>query len=89
MFATPQPFRLVETGHDADGKAIIRFDGRTSRTVDIPGGTGVSELLWLDRPARSEVSLPKCTRICRVGRQALVAAYRGLRKQLPVFFKRR
>jgi len=53
MFAAPQAFRLVETGHDPGGKAIIRFDGRTTRTIDIPGGMGVSELLWLDGPARS------------------------------------
>jgi quercetin dioxygenase-like cupin family protein len=46
-------FRRVETGHDRDGKAVIRSDGAPPRTVRTPAGIAASELLWLDGPARS------------------------------------
>jgi quercetin dioxygenase-like cupin family protein len=39
--------RRVVTGID-DGKAVFRSDGAPARTIDVPGGVGVSELLWLD-----------------------------------------
>jgi mannose-6-phosphate isomerase-like protein (cupin superfamily) len=40
--------RRVVTGHDDEGRALIRSDGRPPRTIDAPTGFGVSELLWLD-----------------------------------------
>jgi quercetin dioxygenase-like cupin family protein len=39
--------RRVVTGID-EGKAVFRSDGAPVRTIDVPGGVGVSELLWLD-----------------------------------------
>lgn len=51
--AAATPFRRVETGHDRDGRAVIVSDGTPPRTVESPGGTAVSELLWLDGPART------------------------------------
>jgi quercetin dioxygenase-like cupin family protein len=44
--------RRVVTGID-DGKAVFRSDGPAARTIDVPGGVGVTELLWLDGPVRS------------------------------------
>jgi quercetin dioxygenase-like cupin family protein len=41
-------FRLVETGHDADGRAVVRFDGTPARAVTADAGFGVAEHLWLD-----------------------------------------
>jgi quercetin dioxygenase-like cupin family protein len=48
-----QTYRRVETGHDTDGRAVIRTDGSAPRTVHAPSGVSVSELLWLDGPVRS------------------------------------
>ncbi|TML20124.1 MAG: cupin domain-containing protein, partial [Actinobacteria bacterium] len=46
-------FRRVETGHDGDGRAVIRSDGPPKRTVHSPTGVAASELLWLDGSVRS------------------------------------
>jgi len=46
-------FRRVETGHTADGTAVIRSDGPSPRTVRSATGIAVSELLWLDGPVRT------------------------------------
>ena len=46
-------FRRVETGHDRNGRAVIRSDGPPPRTVHAPTGVAVSELLWLDGAVRS------------------------------------
>ncbi|MEO5840462.1 MAG: cupin domain-containing protein [Acidimicrobiales bacterium] len=46
-------FRRVETGHDSDGRAVIRSDAAPSGTLRAPNGVAVSELLWLDGPVRS------------------------------------
>ena len=43
-------FRLVETGHDAAGRAVFRADGTPAHSVAMEGGVGVAEHLWLDRP---------------------------------------
>jgi quercetin dioxygenase-like cupin family protein len=48
-----QTYRRVETGHDQDGRAVIRSDGPAPRTVHTPSGVAVSELLWLDGPVRT------------------------------------
>jgi hypothetical protein len=38
---------------DAPAKAVVRSDAPAARTIDVPGGVGVTELLWLDGPVRS------------------------------------
>jgi len=58
--------RRVVTGQDEDGTAVFRSDGPPPLTLDAPGGVGVSEVLWLDGPAktfddgidRTEVTFP-------------------------------
>jgi quercetin dioxygenase-like cupin family protein len=48
--------RRVVTGHDDDGRAVIRADGAPpgTRTPDTPpGGFGVATWLWLDGPVTS------------------------------------
>ena len=46
-------FRRVETGHEGDGRVVIRSDGTPPRTVHAANGVAVSELLWLDGPVHS------------------------------------
>lgn len=41
--------RRVVTGH-VQGQATFTSDGTPPRTIAMPGGSGVSELLWLDGP---------------------------------------
>ena len=45
--------RRVVTGHDASGRAVFVEDGVPARTFGSLAGPALSELLWLDGPAKS------------------------------------
>jgi quercetin dioxygenase-like cupin family protein len=45
--------RRVVTGHDRRGAAVFLSDGTPPHTVSTPDGLSVSELLWLNGPART------------------------------------
>jgi quercetin dioxygenase-like cupin family protein len=44
--------RRVVTGHDARGRAVFVSDGVPPKTIEMPGGVAVSELLVFDAPPK-------------------------------------
>ena len=45
--------RRVTASHDGAGNAVVSKDAPPPRTIDVEGGPGVAELVWLDGPVHS------------------------------------